>query len=381
MKQKRQRREQGFSFIETMVAMSIFLFILIPVYNMIVYFGNATKTEQARMAIQQDNRYITTVFAEELKDAGSVLTLSHTGAFLASEAYFNGIYPLNSTLAPDGIIVATGDPEAVTKLTSSFGAASNTLNVNSTLVPDSVTDPVDSPPWQAGDKGIVIGTDGYYIFSVASVDSSSITTRALPVYYSAQLLSGLYYDTSLSGQTGKDVTYAAGSPVIRLSNFAIYLFEEDVNTKIGSKIRRLIKVTDTKGVIDVLGATYTDVEKSIISENIWDMQISYVAYTDFSTANRSTVPENAHYYFAGGTSSASNIDLIADLRARRLKEIRVSLVTITDQYGGMRGKDYVQPKLPVLGDRTEADTLSAKGKFGVKISSFTVEPRNFNIIL
>lgn len=366
----------GFSIIEVMVTMAVFMFIMYGVYMMIVHYGHATKTEQSRIRLQQENRFISSVFSEELKDAGAVLTLSHTGGFLATTAYFNGVFPLNSQNFPDGVILAAGDPEAVTKLSADHTSGGTVLNVDSALVSGSLTDAVEYPPWSAGDMGIVIAPLGYYVFKVESADISNntISVRAWDesVYYSGQLLTTNYYDLA-SGGTGKDITYPKNSPVVRLANFAIYIFKETVESRTNRKIRQLIRISDTHGVQDVLNNTGADY--SVISENIWDLQISYMAYDNFSAANRSSTPDRKYFY---SQTSASDVNaLINDLRGLKIKQIDMTVVTLTDLYGG---PGSTQASLPVIGDRYAADTLPT-GKYGLKISTYSVEPRNFNIIL
>ncbi len=372
-------KPKGFSLIETIVTMSIFFIILFGVYIMIVHYGNATKTEHARMTIQQENRFIGSVFSEELKDAGAVLTLAHTGGFLSETPYFNGIYPLNSGDFPDGIIIATGDPEAVTFLASDHSSGNTSLNVKSATVPATAEDSVEYPAWSQGDKGILLSKDGYYVFYVENADESTntITIRdwAQPVYFSGQLQSTDYYDTA-SGTSGSALDYPKGSMVVRLSNFGIYLFKRAKESKTNRDIRQLIRVNDTKGEVDVLSDA-SSADKSVISENIWDMQISYIAYDNFSEADRSTALDPAHHYFAGGSTSQDQDALLQDLRERKLKQIDIAIVTLTDQFGGIGASDLT---LPQIGDRYTADTLP-DGKYGIKITYFTVEPRNFNIIL
>jgi hypothetical protein len=201
-----------------------------------------------------------------------------------------------------------------------------------------------------------------------------IRTWAEPVYYSGLLKSPPNYEDETAPK-GNAITYPKGSMVVRLSNFAIYLFQDDVQSGTNRPVRQLIRVTDTMGVEDVLDDSIT-VEKSVISENIWDMQISYIGYDDFASADRTTTIESSHHYFAGGTSDVL-VDLLADLRNRKIKQIDIEIVTLTNEYGG---GGETQTTLPQLGDRSSTDALP-EGKFGVKVSSFTVQPRNFNIIL
>lgn len=372
----KRSNQSGFSLIEVLVTMAVFSFIMYGVYLMIVHYGQATKTEQSRMRLQQENRFISSVFSEELKDAGSVLTLSHTGGFLAAAPYFNGVFPLNNQHFPDGVIIASGDPDAVTKLASDHTSGGTVLNVTNALVDGSVTDPYEYPPWSTGDLGIVISPQGYYVFEVESADitNNTISTRAWdePVYYSGQLLTDNYYDLG-SGSAGNAITYPKNSPVVRLANFAIYIFKEVTESRTNRKLRQLLRVSDTHGVQDVIKNPGAEV--SIISENIWDLQISYMAYDNFETANRTSTPDRRYFF---NQSSPSDVNaLITDLRSLKVKQIDMTVVTLTDLYGG---KGETQATLPTVGDRYSPDTLPT-GKYGLKISTYSVEPRNFNIIL
>ena len=133
LKYKHKRSQSGFSLIETLVTMTMFFFILYGVYAMISHYGAVTQTEHSRIRMQQESRYLMASFASEIKEAGALLTLADMQTFLGRPQgklpYFNGIYPLNQTAFPDGIIVATGDPEAVTRLTAPFNGGSSVLSV------------------------------------------------------------------------------------------------------------------------------------------------------------------------------------------------------------------------------------------------------------
>jgi hypothetical protein len=314
--------------------------------------------------------------AAELKSAGAVLTLSHSGSFLSTFPHFNGIYPLNNSNWADGIIVATGDPDIVTTLTSAYNPSSGgILPVESTL------DAMGNTIWAAGDKGIIIGpsvdpadsskTIGYYVFQVdatAPVTATSITRRSNPVYYSGLLATTNYTDNQT--EMGNAVLYPEKSPVIKLSNFSIYLIRQAFSTDLNRNIRQLVRVTDANNQGDVL-ATSTTAQVSVVSENIWDMQISYTAYPNFPDVTSKAV------YFAGGSSSTSMTNLLIDIRSKLFKELTVNFVVLTDEYGG-RGERTLT--VPVFGDRPSDYTLPA-GKFNYKMLSILIEPRNFNIVI
>lgn len=399
----RMNSEKGFSLLELMITTTIFLIVLLGVYTMVSHFANTSRTENSRLRMQQETRYLTNNFAAELKNAGSVMTLANTNIFLDDTPYFNGIYPLNNNNFPDGIIIAIGDPDATTTLTASHSFSSDgmELQVESTDVIALYDEPIDdttismnSAPWRAGDIGIIIGTTGYYVFSVEAVTANSITTRAQPVYYSGLLntVTGInnsrnFIDPeAVKGNAiqypGSPLAEASKAPVIRLSSFSIYLFKDiphPVYSAFGRRLRQFVRVYDTKGIADVLNDA--NVEMDLISENIWDMQITYTAYTedDFVVANPTTDVDPNHFYFGQSGSSNSLDNLLADIRSKLLKQFNIDFVTITDEYG-IQGKyehGTITHKVQPIGDEAEYDL--SQGRFGFKILTLQIEPRNYNI--
>jgi hypothetical protein len=358
---------------------------------MIEHYGNVTKTEHSRMTMQQESRYMVSSFADEIKEAGAVLTIAHTGGFLAATPFFNGIYPLNSSYYPDGVILATGDPEAVTVLTADFEAGDTVLNVkNANVNAYDPGFPYENPQWTTGQKGIVIGTTGYFVFAVAGVDTgaNTITIRDTPVYYSGLLMTGSYYDDAQGNSAGNSLTYSTSSPVIRLTNFSIYVFRDVDHPKLvddynyPQKIRQMIRISDTYGQADPLAAG-SGAEFSVISENIWDMQISYKAYTNFSSTTRTTDIDPDHLYFTEGSTYIEDPytgfnALMADIRARNLKQMDITIIAIADELGG-KGEMSTTGNIPPIGDNSYI--YLPDRKISYRLFSFSVEPRNFNIIL
>ncbi len=395
--------EKGFSLLELMITTSLFLVVLLGVYTMVSHFADTSRTENSRLRMQQETRYLTTNFAAELKNVGSVLTIASAGNFLRADPYFSGIYPLNNTGFPDGIIIAAGDPEAVTTLTAphAFNSDGLELQVKSTSVPVYYDEPIDETtismnpdPWEPGDIGIVIGTTGYYVFAVESVTATTITTRAEPVYYSGLLNTSTgaggaqhYIDTEavkgntiqFPGSEGSDPR----APVMRLSSFSIYLFREiphPVYYYVEQRmLRQFVRVSDTMGIADVLNNAAAVVDT--ISENIWDMQITYTAYADFAAADPTTPIDPVHFYFGPNDSSNVLENLLADIRGKFLKQFDITFVTITDEYGvqGNYKQGTFIHHIPAIADEAEYDMFP--GRYGFKILSLQIEPRNFNIQL
>lgn len=366
------KNKRGFSVVELLVTMTLFIIILIPVLDMIIRYGHFSKAEHSRIRLQQESRFMLGSFAAELKNAGAVLSLANTGGFLGSDPCFNGIYPLNNNNDSDGVILAVGDPHAVTTLNTAFTPGAPSLDVETADVIDIDMDG-DPAQWLAGDIGIVIGITEYYVFSVTSSDGiNTINIRPLPIYYSGLLSTGNYIDTENDGSA---ITYPVDTPVMRLSSFSIYLFNEIYDSRLNRKKRQLIRVTDSKGqgnVIPLIGnGAY------IISENIWDLQISYKAYPAF--------PEDItiiNEYYAGGASSNSLLDLLSDIRKKFLKEINVNFVVISDVFSGKRG--VINQNVPPLADRPSyplpSGTTAKKINYYVfKVFNLQIEPRNFNL--
>lgn len=365
--------------------MSLFLVILSGVYMMIQHYGDVSKSEHSRVTMQQESRYMVSAFADEIKEAGAVLTVAHTSKFLAAPPFFNGLYPLNSTYYPDGIILATGDPEAVTRLTADFAKGDTVLTVEDASVKTyDPSFPYENPQWAKGQKGIVIGTTGYFVFAIEGVpDASTINIRTTPVYYSGLLATGSYLDDAQGNTPGNELTYSVNSPVIRLSNFSIYVFRDIEDTKLSAAfgstqmIRQMIRITDTYGKVDPL-AKDSGAEFSVISENIWDMQISYIAYADFKSANRHTIIDPNHHYFAGGGTSSDASALMTDIRGRLLRQMDISIIALTDLLGG-QGKTTAGGNIPPIGDHA-SNYLPAR-KLSYRLFSFSVEPRNYGVTL
>lgn len=393
-KMKIIKKQEGFSILEMMVTMSLFLVVLGSVYLMVVHYGDVSRTEHSRLHMQQDSRFMMTHFTQELKDAGAVLTIASTGEFLGGkDPYFNGIFPLNHDDYPDGVIVAAGDPEAVTKLTDGYVKEDdgNFLTVETTTIPGYVPgEEWDVQPWKAKQKGIIIGPDGYFVFEVKDVPGeTTIEMRELPVYYSGLLnaktgtsaSAKVYMDIDpdvVSGDvvTGDAATYPKDAPVIRLTSFAIYIFKEVKHPQYAESermVRQLIRISDTKGDADPL-AEYSQAVYSVISENIYDMQIAYRTYENFGEVALDTTMDPNYHYFAGDGSSTDRSLLLTRIRQRQLKQLDINLVSTTDEYGG-RGE--TSHKIPPIGDR---DTYEMPpGKYNLKILSLVIEPRNYNI--
>jgi len=362
------RGRKGFSLVEAMVVLVLMVFIMSSVYLMIMYFRDVSGTEQAKVRQTQESRYLLSVFSSELKNAGSVLTLANTGSFLSASPYFNGIYPINNTDFPDGVILASGDPNAVCKLTAEadVSGSGTILQVNNTIA---------DPDWADGDHGILIGPDGFYVFSVAAggVGTSTLTLEDTPVYYSGLLNTTNYIDPGSPAGTGNIVTYPVNAPVMRLSDFSIYLIDERDDAAKGRNVRELVRVTDCKGIAGVLenNDPVNGPVKGVIAENVWDMQLAYTAYPNFPDVTT----KNDFFTSTGSSDPDALLNLLKAIRSKTFKEITVNVVALTDDYPG---KGSVTYQLPLLADNAN-DEKTITGKFNYKTYSFLIEPRNYNI--
>lgn len=348
-------RRKGFTLVESMVVMVLMVLIMSAIYLMIMFYRDVSGTEQARVRQTQESRYLLSVFSSEIKNAGAVMTLVNTGGFLTGSPYFNGIYPLNNTNFPDGVILASGDPNAVSKLTSGFNpSSSSTVLLNNTIA---------TPAWAVGDRAMVIGLEGFYVFVVQSVGANSITMEATPVYYSGFLNTAHYDDPETV--MGNTVNYPVNAPVMRLGDFSIYLVNERFDAAKGRNVRDLVRVTDCNGSADVL-ADASPALKGVIAENIWDLQLVYAAYPNFPD-----VAVKNNFCTGGGGTLA---DLLTALRVKTMKEITINVVALTDDYPGRGTITY---PLPLLADRAAVSLPT--GKFNFRTFAFLVQPRNFNI--
>jgi prepilin-type N-terminal cleavage/methylation domain-containing protein len=401
----KRKNEKGFSILETLVTMSLFLIVLSGVYVMVVHYGDVSRTEHSRLRMQQDSRFMMTHFTQEIKDAGAVLTIAHALMAegddhpLVGYAYFNGIFPLNQSDYPDGIIVASGDPHAVTFLEEPYERKDGEiLTVESTEVGGYVPgEEWEIAPWQNGDKGILLHKEGYLVFKVEDAPSGGSTIEMRPelVYYSGLL--NAKAGTSASAPTytedptgtvamGNTLKYEKGSPVIRLAYFAIYLFREVKHPRYEASermVRQLIRISDTMGKDDPL-LEHSTAEYSVISENIYDLQIAYRTYEidpgDPETFTPATPMDSDFHFFAPGTATDTptvRTKLLTQIRLIRLKQLDLDLVSTTGEYGGKEETFY--HTIPAIGDQ---DTYEMPpGKYNVNILSLIIEPRNYNLYL
>lgn len=348
---------KGFTLVETMVVLVIMVLVMSSIYMMILYYRDVAGTEQARVRQTQESRYLLSAFSSEVKNAGAVMTLVNTGGFLATPPHFNGIYPLNNDDFADGVILASGDPNAVGKLVTEADMSSDT-----TLTLNNLT---SNPAWADKDKGILIGPNGYYVFQVQGTPSgTTLTVRPQAVYYSGLLHTTNYDDDESSGKT---MVYPTNAPVMRLGDFSIYLVQQRYDSAKKRNVRDLVRVSDCFDIGTALTDTTGNVVKGVIAENIWDLQLSYTAYPNFPD-----VTTSESYFSNGGLTDLAA--LLNTLRVKTMKEVLVNVIALTDDYAG---RGTITHQLPQLADRGP-ETLPA-GKYNYRTLRFRVQPRNFNI--
>ncbi len=267
------RNRKGFTLAEIMVSTTILLIVMGTVYAIIISTQRAHLSEGRKLDMHQAARVTQQMLSDSLKGAGAVLSMAHTPSFVGTAVVFNGIYPLNNTNFPDGIILAQGDGRGVTRLTASFNPGQTQVNITS------ANDPTENNrvAWREGDYGIIYQTNGYYIFRVTqtpALGDTILLVREQPVYFSG-LLNTVHYNDFTDEQTGfygNSFTYDINSPVIRLEFFQIYLVRQDNQGN-----RTLTLTTDCEGVADVLNAAPTPYRNIPILPNIQDLQIEFIS--------------------------------------------------------------------------------------------------------
>jgi len=378
--EKTIKSNSGFSLIEVLISSVIMLIVIISVYSLILSTQKTQITEDNKVNMNQSIRAIDQILCDNIRNAGSIFTLMGTPAFLSTTTPFAGIYPLNRNNYPDGIILASGDHNAVTKLTSPFNPTGDT-----TIQVEKVMD-VDKtvPAWKLNDIGIVMRSNGYYIFKVAATVNSSatqLTIRATPVYFSGLLNTGGYVDHSSNsnhlGVTGNTNNYPTGSPVFRLFYFSMFLTKTESD---GSKTLTL--TSDTEGVSDILAAGNETSTRAIpIVPNVNDIQFEYITKDNPPELWASSSTSNTSY--PNPCASASNpncISFIRNFTTKNITSVRVFVLLETkDKHmGGIEkstGQGYEKRR---MGD-VAAIGIPAGG-YHYTYLTYEILMRNFNII-
>jgi prepilin-type N-terminal cleavage/methylation domain-containing protein len=362
----RKRNQRGFSLVEMMVSLTVMLIIIVAIFSIIVAEQNTHLTEGRKLDMNQGARVIEQMLSEGFRGSGSVLSLANTPVLLGSPALcFNGIYPLNNTNYPDGVILASGDPLALTRLTQFFTPADATVNVQSANLPDG-----SGPAWQDGDCGLIMrsgGNPGYYVFRVTAVTATTLTVRTTSVYYSGLLNTANYNDQcdEQFGTMGNNGIYPIDSPVVRLDYFNIFLTRTETD---GS--RTLTLTVDCEDVLDVL-ANPTSMRGVPILPNIEDIQIEYIAKV-VPPAVLPDVWAGSDPTFPGGTAAFYNQFYTKNIASARI----FALLRTEEERNKKQGTGVIYSK-PAMGD-VAAVTLPV-GRYHYSYMQYQVFIRNYNL--
>ena len=373
------RNNRGFSLPEMLVSSTILLVIIISIYFLISTTQTIHLSEGRKLDMNQAARAFEQMVCDNIRGAGSILSLLHTPTFVGSPVPFTGIYPLNNTSFPDGIMLASGDPKAVTKTTAPFVAGSSPTIISVTTV----VDPDDAllTAWHKDDIGMIARAEGYYMFKVTATPSTTDTTLAIrgtPVYYSGLLNTTNYNDltdehNSDANKKGNAYTYATDSPVIRLEYFNIFL------TKVENGVRILTLTTDTEGVGDILNTAPTATRGVSIFSNIEDIQFEYVT--------KDTPPEFWASIATIGTSysdpcssipSTSCTSFISQFTSRNISAVRVYVLFKTEEEANKPQGSGIEFSKPVMGDIASA--IIPVGRFHYSYMRYEVATRNYLIL-
>ncbi|MEN8154288.1 MAG: hypothetical protein ABFR75_09725 [Acidobacteriota bacterium] len=367
---------RGFSLIEALTTSVILMFVVMTIYTLILQTQSTHVTEGNKLDMNQAARAIDLILCENIRNSGSVLGLLHTPPFLKAPAPFTGIYPLNNKTYPDGIILTSGDMNAVTKVASgSFTPGDSLINVGTVNNQDN-----SATAWAQNDLGIVVRADGYYVFKVTApvgLGDTTLTVRATPVYYSGLLnVPGKYVDFSAShlGTLGNSGTYATDSPVFRLNYFNIFLTKTETD---GSKTLTL--TTDTEGVANVLAPGMMTTARAVpIVPNLEDIQIEYITKDNPPELWASISTTNTNYddpCQSSGTSSCTNF--IQNFVNKNFASVRIFVLFKTEDKHKKEGVGQSYSK-PMMGDAI-AKVLPA-GRFHYTYFTYEVFIRNYNIV-
>jgi len=363
----RRHGQAGFSLAEMMVSLTIMLIIIVAIFSIIVAEQNTHLTEGRKLDMNQGARVIEQMLSEGFRGSGSVLSLANTPVLLGSPNLpFNGIYPLNNTDYPDGVILASGDPLALNRLTLAFTPADVTVNVQTVNLPDNT-----DVAWHENDFGLIMRSDGYYVFRVTAtpaLNSATISVRGTSAYYSGLLNTAHYNDLcdEQLGIAGNVNNYPAGSPVLRLDYFNIFLTRTEAD---GS--RTLTLTVDCEDVGDVFANLVTGSRAVPILPNIQDLQIEYIAKV-VPPAVLPNIWAGSDVAFAGGTAT-----FYSQFYTKNIASARIFVLLRTEEERNKRAGTGITYAKPAMGD-VAAATL-AVGRYHYTYMQYQVFIRNYSL--
>ena len=374
----RQCSQRGFSLVEMIVSLTAMLIIIVAIFTIIVAEQSTHLTEGRKLDMNQGGRVIEQMLSEGFRGSGSVLSLANTPVLLGGTALpFNGIYPLNNNNYPDGVILASGDPLALTRLTLAFTAGDTAVNVQSVDRPPDGVSPA-AVAWHENDFGLIMRPDGYYVFRVMATPALNATTlsvRATAAYYSG-LLNTAHYNDQCDEQLGAmgNGIYPVDSPVVRLDYFNIFLTRTETD---GS--RTLTLTVDCEGVgnifaVDAGGNFINPVTNGRgvpILPNIEDMQIEYVAKV-VPPAALPVVWAGSDPAFPGGTANFYN-----QFYTKNIASARIFVLLRTEEEKNKRLGSGIVFKKPAMGDVATA-TLPV-GRYHYTYMQYQIFIRNYSL--
>ncbi len=360
MRRRDQSRQRGFSLVEMLVAMTVMLIIIIAIISIIVAEQATHLTEGRKLDMNQGARVIEQMFTEGFRSAGSVLSLANTPVLLGSTTLpFNGIYPLNNSNYPDGVILGSGDPMGLSRLTLDFNPGDAQVNIQTVNLPDG-----SAVAWQENDFGLIMRTDGYYVFRVTATPALGATLLAVrntSAYHSGLLDTANYKDDGPSGLNA----YVAGSPVVRLDFFSIFLIRtEDDGT------RTLTLSVDCEDEADVL-ANPSDTRAAPILPNVEDIQIEYIA----KVVPPAVLPD----IWAGSDAGfpGSGADFYNLFFTKNVASARIHVLLRTEEEKNKKEGSGITYNKPAMGE-VPASILPV-GRFHYAYMQYQVYIRNYNL--
>ena len=366
------KNNKGLTLVEVLVASTIMIFVVVSMYALIIATQKTQLTEGRKLDMNQSARVVEQILYDNFRSAGSVLSILNGPNFLGGNVPFNGILPLNNNNYPDGVILAAGDPDAVTRSIAAFNPGDGILDVVTTNRANGTVG------WFDNDVGLIVRSDGYYVFRVLpqGVAATRLTIRSIPVYYSGLLNSPPYNDVSDEqlGSAGNSSTYAINSPVIRLDFFNIFLVRTEAD---GS--RMLTMTTDCENVANVLGSPPTDTRCVPLVPNLEDIQFEYVIRGLVVPPDvwASSQAGFANPCQAGNENGASCVDFINAFYLRNIASVRIAILLRTEEEREKSVSSGVTFIKPPMGD-VAGQTLSVL-RFHYSYMQYEVNLRNYDL--
>jgi hypothetical protein len=364
---------RGFSLVEMMVSLTIMLFVIIALISLIISTQSTHLTEGRKLDMNQGSRLIEQLLYDNFRSSASVLSLANTPTLLGSPTIsFNGVFPLNNVAYPDGVILAAGDPNALTRLTADFVPGQQLVNVTTVNLFDN-----SDVAWHADDLGLVMRTDGYYVFRVTAtpnLGAGQMTIRTTPAYYSGLLNTANYNDSSDErfATTGYDVTYPSGSPVVKLDAFNIFLTRTE-----GDGTRTLTLTTDCNGVQgDIFSLPITDTRAIPILPNIEDIQIEYLTHDVPVQIWAGSEGARANPCPAGNEGSGDCQNFYTQFFTRNIASARIHVLLRTEEEREKSSTSGLVFRKPRMGDAPSVKL--PVGRFHYSYMQYEVVIRNFN---